>query len=256
MLHPLSSVNTKARIGRNTSIGPYSIVSEYAEIGDNCEIGPFVIIGPDTKIGDRCRISAGVIIGREPQDKNYQGERTSCIIGDDNVIREYATITRASGSGNRTCIGNKNYIMTYVHIAHNVQIGDNVVITSGSQLGGYVEVESDVTIGGLVGIHQYCRVGQLAMVGALSYLNKDFPPFFIGRGNPCRVRGVNREGLRRNDMMGEYEFLKHAYRTIYRSNLNLTQALRVLQSRSNISPVVSTLLDFVRTAKKGIVLKA
>ncbi len=256
MLHPLSSISSKADIGKNTTIGPYSIISERARIGDDCEIGSYVLIGPDVTIGDRCRIADGVIIGKEPQDRNYKGEKSFCIIGDDNIIREFATITRATGPGKATTIGNNNYIMTYVHIAHNVRIGNEVVITSGSQLGGYVEIEDCATIGGLVGIHQFCRVGKLAMVGANSYLNKDFPPFFIGQGNPCRIRGVNLQGLRRNGLLKEYAVLKEVYRVIYRSRFNLSRAIKELKIRYNKNLSVEYLLDFITKSKRGIILRA
>ncbi len=256
MLHPLSVINSKAVIGRHTSVGPYAIISEFAEIGDDCEIGPYVVIGPDVRIGKRCRISTGVVIGKEPQDRSYQGEPSSCIIGDDNTIREYTTITRASGVGARTEIGNANYIMTYVHVAHNAKVGNNVVITSGSQLGGYVEIGDNTTIGGLVGVHQHCRVGRLAMVGALSYINKDFPPFFIGRGNPCRIRGVNSEGLRRLGLSDAYSRLKSVYRTIYRSTLSLSRAIDQLKHEYPDEEDVQYMVRFIKSSKRGLLLKA
>lgn len=176
-------------------------------------------------------------------------------IGDENTIREYTTITRATGINAATVIGNRNYIMTYVHVAHNVKIGSDIVITSGTQLGGNTEVDDFATIGGLVGIHQYCRVGRLAMVGAASYLNKDFPPFFIGRGNPCRVRGVNLAGLRRNNMIKEYEVLKDVYKTIYRSKLNLRQAAGKIAEKYQDNECVNYLLNFIKESRRGINLK-
>ncbi len=254
MHHPSSSISTKAKIGKNTILGPHSIISENVEIGDDCEIGPFVFVGPNVEIGNRCRISTGVIIGGEPQDKSYKGEKSWVVIGNENVIREYTTITRATGKAEKTIIGNRNYIMTYVHVAHNVKIGNDVVITSGAQLGGHVEIQDFVTIGGLVGIHQFCRVGKLAMVGACSYLSKDFPSFFIGRGNPCRIRGVNTSGLKKYNLMVEYAKLKNIYHTIYRSRLNLSQAICDIETRYQGDKNIQDLLTFIKTSKRGIIL--
>jgi UDP-N-acetylglucosamine acyltransferase len=164
-------------------------------------------------------------------DSSYRGEPTSVVIGSDNVFYEYATVHRSSGENTATTIGSGNMVMAYVHIAHNCRIGSGCVITNGAQLAGYVEVDDHANLGGLVGVHQFCRIGSLAMVGACSYVNKDIPPFVLAAGNPCRVRGLNVVGLERAGFdPQEVDFLRQAFRLVYRSGLNLSQALARIEA--------------------------
>ncbi len=242
-------------IHKSVVIGSYTIIEDGVEIGEGTEIGNFVVIKSGTRIGKNNKIFSGVQLGTDPQDYHFKGEYSECIIGDSNIIREYATISRATGKKNQTIIGNNNFIMTYVHIAHNVRIGNNTVIASGSQLGGYVEVDDFATIGGLAGVHQFCRIGKYAMLGAKSYLNKDLPPYFLASGNRARVYGVNNKGLAKyNFAQEELEQIKQLFKLIYKSKLNLQQALTLMEKESN-NQYAEVIIRFIRNSKRGILLR-
>jgi UDP-N-acetylglucosamine acyltransferase len=196
-------------------------------------------------------------------DAKYKGERTEVRVGSNNVFHEYATVHRSTGEGTATVIGNDNRIMAYVHVAHNCRVGSACVITNGVQLAGHVEIEDGATIGGLAGVHQFCRIGTLAMVGACSYVDKDVPPFMLAAGNPCRMRGLNLVGLRRAGLAGSvFAILRRAYRLIYRSGLNLTGALTRIEAELLPSAQagagreqLAILMDFIRASRRGIVLR-
>ena len=246
-----------------TGVHETALVGPRAVLGKNVEIGPFCRFDGDVKVGDGCRFAAGVVVGSAPVDRDYAGEETGVIIGRRNVFHEYTTVHRSTGKGTATQIGHNNYIMAYVHIAHNCRVGDGCTITNGAQLAGHVEIGDKANIGGLVGIHQYCRVGGLAMVGAHSYVNKDIPPFVVAQGFPCRVRGLNKTGLRRAGVPKEaVGVLNEAFRLIYRAGLNLTQALdRIVEELASSiehgagQEQLETLLSFVGSSKRGIELR-
>lgn len=247
-------ISSKAKIDTTVVVGPYSIIEDDVVIGSQTRIGSHVIIRSGTVIGKNNVISAGAQIGVDPQDYHFKGERSHCIIGDNNVIREYATISRATGDGNRTLIGNHNFIMTYVHVAHNNMIGNHVVISSIAQLGGYVQIGDFAYIGGHAGIHQFCRVGKYAMLGAKSYLNKDLPPFLLASGNVAKVCGLNTTGLLRNLFSWEeIEEVKHIMRLVYRSDHNFGQCREILEKRNSCQ--AHEFLEFIKTSKRGILLK-
>ena len=256
MIAGSAKIDKSAKVGKGIQVGLFSIISAKTKIGDNVKIGPYVIIDQYVEIGEGCEIGPGVVIGATPFDYNFKGEVSKVKIGKRNIIREYSTIHRATGKNNVTLIGNDNFIMAYVHIAHNCKIGNNTVITNASQLAGYVEVEDYANIGGMVGIHQYVRVGRLSMVGACYYLSKDLPPYLIGQGNPFQVRGLNKVGLRRHDFTSEQiGVLTNAYRLIYRSSLNLSQALEKIKKELPMTEDLKIFLDFIRKSKRGIELK-
>ena len=197
-------------------------------------------------------------------DTKYEGEDTEVRIGSGNTFFEYTTVHRSSGTGNSTVIGDDNFVMAYVHIAHNCRVGNGCVITNGVQLGGHVELGDCANIGGLTGIHQFCRVGTLAMVGACSYVNKDIPPYMLAAGHPCRVRGLNSVGLRRAGV-GEsvQSLLRRAYRIVYRGGLNLGQALSTIEA--DLLPQsepghgreqLEELVRFIRSSERGIELRS
>ncbi|MDH4211673.1 MAG: acyl-ACP--UDP-N-acetylglucosamine O-acyltransferase [candidate division WOR-3 bacterium] len=247
-------VSGKAEIDASAVIGPYSIIEDDVVIGCRTRIGSHVIIRNGTVIGKNNVISAGAQIGVEPQDYHFKGERSYCVIGDNNVIREYATISRATGEGSKTLIGNNNFIMTYVHVAHNNVIGDGVVVSSIAQLGGHVEIGDHAYIGGHAGIHQFCRVGKYAMLGAKSYLNKDLPPFLLASGNGAKVCGLNTTGLLRNLFSWEeIEEIKNVMRLLYRSERTLAQCKEMLEKRNSCQ--AHEFLKFIEGSKRGILLK-
>ena len=246
-------ISKKAKIAKSTIIGPYSIIEDNVEIGSHTKISSHVIIRRGTRIGEDNIIHAGAQLGVEPQDYHFDDEASQCIIGDNNIIREYVTISRATGTNNKTIIGNNNFIMTYVHIAHNVKIGNNTVIASGTQIGGYVEIGDFVNIGGLAGIHQFCRIGKYAMLGAKSYLNKDLAPYLLARGNRAKLYGLNVAGLRRNKFSWQkIEDIKNSYRIINRA-CNITECLKVLKKQKNFN--IREITKFLEASKRGILFQ-
>lgn len=248
-------ISKRAKIHKSVIIGHYSIIEDGVEIGAHTKIGNYILIKKGTKIGKDNVICSGAQMGVDPQDYHFKGEDSQCIIGDNNIIREYATISRATGENNKTVIGNNNFIMTYVHIAHNVKIGNNTIIASGTQLGGYVEVGDFANIGGLSGVHQFCRIGRHSMLGAKSYLNKDLLPFFLARGNRANIYGVNTKGLRRNSFTWqEIEEIKNIFRIIYNSSYNLRRVIKTLRQKYP-NKFTDEVIDFIETSRRGILLK-
>ncbi len=249
-----SSISRKAAIDTGVAIGPYSVIEDDVVIGSGCRVGSHVVIRNGSVIGRNNILHAGSQIGVDPQDYHFKDEPSRCVIGNNNVIREYATISRATGEGNETIIGDNNYIMTYVHVAHNIRLGNNVVISSIAQLGGYVEVGDHANIGGHAGVHQFCHIGKYAMLGAKSYLNKDLPPYLIASGHRARVCGLNTTGLVRNLFSwAEVEEIKDIMRLLYHSKSNLSECMALLEKKD--TPYAREFLDFIRKSKRGILLK-
>lgn len=251
-----TEVSDQAKIHGSVIIGPYTIIERDVEVGARTSIGSHVIIKNGSLIGEDNKICAGAQIGVDPQDYHFKGEPSRCCIGKNNIIREYSSISRATGRNKATIIGDNNFIMTYVHIAHNTKIGNDSVIASGSQLGGYVEVDDFVNIGGLAGIHQFCKIGKYAMLGAMSYLNKDIPPYFLARGNPAKVYGVNIRGLQRMGFTVEdIAAIKELYHIMYRSSRLMTESLKRLKEQRGSNMFIDEILKFIETSKRGILLK-
>jgi UDP-N-acetylglucosamine acyltransferase len=245
------SISTKAKIDKSVFIGPYAIIEDDVEIGADTTIDRSVVIRKGTRIGKGNAIHAGVQLGVDPQDYHFGGESSQCIIGNYNIIREYATISRATGEREQTVLGDRNFIMTYVHIAHNCEIGNNTVISSGTQIGGYVRIDDYVTIGGLCGVHQCSRIGKYAMLGAASYLNKDLPPFLLARGNRARVYGLNTRGLRRNlYSWHEIEEIKRVYRNISNSPFTIHECIKNLKTEE-CSEHILEIVKFIESSKRG-----
>ncbi|MEO0100520.1 MAG: acyl-ACP--UDP-N-acetylglucosamine O-acyltransferase [candidate division WOR-3 bacterium] len=251
----LAIIDKSVEIEEEVKIFPYAIVEKNSFIGRKTIIYPFAVIGEGTIIGPENKIYQGVIIGMPPLDLKYKGEKSRVVIGRGNVIREYTTIHRATGKGKETKIGDHNFIMAYCHISHNCQIGNHNIITNFAQIAGHCQIFDFVNIGGMAGIHQHVRIGSYAFVGACSYLKKDLLPFMIGEGNPFRVRGVNITGLKRNHFPKEkIALLKKIYRLIFRSRLNLSDALKEIK-KFPPSPEINLLLDFIVQSRRGIELK-
>lgn len=253
-IHPTAIVSPGATIGPNVEIGPYAIIGENVEIGEGCVIGPHVVIEGWTTLGKRNKIYTGAVIGNEPQDLKFKGEKSYLYIGDDNIVREYATISRGThGGSGETRIGNGNLIMSYVHVAHDVQIGNYNVISHGSGIAGHVIIEDRVTIGGIVGVHQFTKIGRMAMVGAHSMITKDVPPYALVSGNPPKIYGVNIVGLRRNGLTPEARMeIQRAYKILYRSGLNVTQAIEEMERQLSGTEEIEHILRFLRNAERGI----
>ncbi|OLP18183.1 acyl-[acyl-carrier-protein]--UDP-N-acetylglucosamine O-acyltransferase [Leptolyngbya sp. 'hensonii'] len=234
LIHPTAVIHPNAELHPTVKVGPYAVIGEKVKVGPDTVIGPHVVLDGCTEIGARNRIFPGAAIGLEPQDLKYDGSLNLVKIGDDNLIREYVTINRATRADEMTVIGNRNLVMAYAHIAHNCTIEDQVIIANSVALAGHIHVESQARIGGLVGVHQFVHIGRLSFVGGMSRIERDVPPFILVEGNPARVRSLNLVGLQRAGLTelaeGQvYAALKKAFRLLYRSDLTFKESLEQLE---------------------------
>lgn len=254
-VHETAIIYPGAKLGKNVEVGPYAIIGPNVEIGDNSKIGPHVVIDGWTKIGTNNTIYAGASIGLDPQDLKYHGEKSYLFIGDNNTIREYVTINRGTeGGGGETRIGNNNLIMAYCHVAHDCQLGNHIIMSNAANLAGHVFVEDQAIIAGLTGIHQFVRIGKMSMIGAHTKVVKDVPPYIMVDGHPARVSGINVVGLRRNGLSPEVRNeIKRAYKILYRTDLNISQAIEKMDQDLETSPEIEHFLSFLRNATRGIV---
>ncbi len=249
-IHPTAVIDSSARLGSDIEIGPYVVIEGDVEVGNSCRIASHAVIKRYSRLGSGNMVHEHAVIGGSPQDLGFSDYATYVTIGNDNVIREGVTIHRATKKDADTRIGNSNFLMAYCHIAHDCVIGDRVIIANNAQLAGHVEVGNRACISGLVGIHQFCRIGTLAMVGHNSKVTQDCLPFVITDGFPARARGLNLVGLKRAEVSsGERMQLKYAYKLILRSGLSLESALEELNG--NTSPYVREFIDFVRETRRG-----
>jgi UDP-N-acetylglucosamine acyltransferase len=249
-IHPTAVVSLRAELASDVRVGPYAVIEDEVVIGDGCEIGAHAVVKRFTTLGERNRVYEHATLGGEPQDTKFKGERSALIIGDDNLIREYATIHRASGEGCVTRVGSRNFLMVGVHIAHNCEVGDDNVFANGVALAGHVSVEDHVFLASNVGAHQFVRFGRYAMVGGKSKIVQDVLPFFTTDGNPSRVRGLNSIGLRRGGFSAEARnALKRAYQLLFRARLPLERTLVVLEEMDDEN--VSHLARFIRDSRRG-----
>jgi len=253
-IHPSAIVDPHARIGANVEIGPYTLVGEHVEIGDDCVIGAHTVITGHTRIGQRNRIYPFVSLGEAPQDKKYAGEPTRLDIGDDNTIREFCTFnTGTVQDAGVTRIGDRNWIMAYVHIAHDCQVGNDTVFANNATLAGHVQVGDFATLGGFVGVHQFCRIGAHAMLGIAAVIRQDVPPYLTIAGNPAAPHGVNSEGLKRRGFSPEsIAAIKRAYKTLYRTGLSLAEARAEIETLAESQPELHAFVDFIAASERGI----
>ena len=252
-IHATAVIDPSAQLGARVSIGAYAVIEADTRIGDDCEIAPFAAVRSGTTLGPRCRVHSGAILGGEPQDLKFQGEPTYLRIGAGNQIREYVTLHRASGEGNATVIGDDNLFMSYSHVGHNSVVGSHILMANSVAISGHCVVEDYVNIGGLAAIHQFVTIGAMAMVGGLSRIVRDVPPYLMVEGNPARPRGVNVRGLvRRGVTEASRDSLRRAYRMLYRSEYNISDAVkRILAGEKDPSPELLRLLDFVTRIDEG-----
>lgn len=230
-IHPTAVIHPKAELHETVRVGPHAVIGEHVRIAAHTVVGANVVIDGWTEIGEGNQIFPGAVLGTEPQDLKYNGAPSQVLIGRGNRIREFVTINRATNEGEATLIGDNNLLMAYAHVAHNCVIENQVVITNAVALAGHIHIESQARIGGMVGIHQFTRVGRLAMVGAMSRVDRDVPPYMLVEGHPARIRGLNLVGLRRaKGMEGSLPLLREAYRLLYRSGLPLEKALQMLRN--------------------------
>jgi len=249
-------IHADARIGDGVEIGAYSIIGADVDINENSWIGPHVKIKGPTRIGRNNKIFQFCSIGEDPQDKKYQGEEESILeIGDGNIIREYCSINRGTAlGGGITRIGDHNWIMAYVHIAHDCMVGDHTVFANHATLAGHVIIDDYTILGGFTGIHQYCRIGSYSLTAISSVVVKDVPPYLIVSGNTASPNGLNREGLIRHGFSQEtVNVLRKAYKTIYREGLKLKDALERLELLAKESTEVENFIHFIQESSRGIV---
>ncbi|MEN3046924.1 MAG: acyl-ACP--UDP-N-acetylglucosamine O-acyltransferase [Candidatus Hydrothermales bacterium] len=253
-IHKTAIIEGNVKIGENVYIGPYSVIEGDVEIGDFTYIDSHVVIKGRVKIGKENKLFKGCCIGYPPQDVKFKGEDTEVIIGSGNIIREYVTIHRATGEGEKTIIGDFNFLMAYSHIAHNSKIGNEVIIVNGAQLGGHVEVEDYVFISSNVLVHQFVRIGKYSIIGGGTHVKKDIVPFALCYGTPdAEIKGINSVGLKRRGIVGErLNNIKRAFKILFFSNLNVTQALERLKAEFEGNEDVSYIIKFIESSKRGI----
>jgi UDP-N-acetylglucosamine acyltransferase len=233
-------------------IGPYCIIEGGTRIGANTVLEANVVIKRGTTVGKRCRLWPGVVLGHDPQDMKFHGEQSFVEIGDDNMLREMVTIHRATGEGEKTVIGNSNLLMAYVHVGHNCTIGSNTMISNSTGISGHVTIQDKVVIGGFAGIHQFVHIGTMGMVGGLSKVVQDVPPFCIADGRPAKIHGLNTRGLRRNGVPGEVRNqVATAFKLLYRSDLNTSQALEKIHAEIPRSETLDYFINFVERVREG-----
>ena len=255
MIDKHAVVDQQAVIGNNVSIGPYSVIGPDVVIGDDSWIGSHVVIKGPTKIGRSNRIYHFSSIGDDPQDEEDSGNQQSTLeIGDENLIREYCSINRGTeNGGGKTVIGNDNWIMAYVHIAHDCLVGNSAVFANNTTLGGHVCVDDYVTLGGFTGVHQFCHIGKHCFTAISSVVVKDIPPFLMVAGNTAKPSGLNREGLKRHGFTTEtIDLLRKAYKIIYRSGLTKNMAIEALEKLELQSEAVRELSYFIENSTRGI----
>ena len=251
-IHPTTVLGKNVQIGKDTVVEAHVIIEDGVNIGAYNRIRAGAYLCSGTEIGDHNDIHMHAVIGHAPQDLAYQNQPTRTVIGNHNQIREFATLHRGTKPGTATVIGDHNYIMAYCHLAHNVTLGHKVIMVNQASLTGYCEVEDGAFLSGMTGFHQFTRIGRLAMVSALSAVNKDIPPYFVCGGRPGVIVGINSVGLRRAGVSAEVrQEIKQAFRLLYRSGLNTAQALEAIK-RDLKSEEVQHLVKFIEASKRGI----
>jgi UDP-N-acetylglucosamine acyltransferase len=255
MIHPSAIVHRSARLAPDVEVGPYSVIGEHVEVGAGSFIGSHVVLDGHTRIGRKNTIWHFVSIGAPPQDKKYKGEPTGVEIGDRNTFREFCTINRGTvQDAGVTRIGNDNWIMAYVHFAHDCQIGNNTIFANLSQIAGHVSVGDWAILGGNTQAHQFVQVGAHSFTGMGTYLAQDLPPYVTAAGNMAKPFGINKEGLKRRGFSPEtIAGLKRAYKTLYRKGLTLEDAVGELKAQAAACPEVQPMLDFIARSKRGII---
>ncbi|MEZ5450740.1 MAG: acyl-ACP--UDP-N-acetylglucosamine O-acyltransferase [Thiolinea sp.] len=255
MIHPTALIDPAAELGEGVEVGPYSIIGAEVQIGPGTRIGPHVVIEGPTRIGADNQIFQFASIGAVPQDKKYAGEPTELVIGDRNVIRECCTFNRGTVQDKgKTVVGNDNWIMAYVHLAHDCIVGNHTIFANNTTLAGHVDIRDYAILGGFTLVHQFCVVGEYAFTGMGSALGKDLPPYTMATGAPAIPRGINTEGLRRNHFSPEaIQRIREAYKLLYRRHLPLQDALEAIESSYGEHDDIRGLLDFCRHSQRGLI---
>ena len=252
--HPTALVHPDARLAEDVVIGPYAVIGEHVVVGARTRIDGHAMVEGRTIIGADCHVFPFCSIGQPPQDLKYGGEPTRLVVGDHNVFREYVTLNLGTASGGGvTTIGDHNFFMAYVHVAHDCHIGHHTVLANAATLAGHISVGDWATVGGLVGVHQFVRIGAHAMVGGCSGLGQDVPPYLIAAGRPATLYGLNAIGLKRRGFNDEQvQALKQAYQTLFRSKLKRREAIKEATAKWGADPEVMAMVRFVEQSERGV----
>jgi len=253
-IHPTAIVDVRAQLGQGVTVGPYTIIDGRVVIGPDSHIGPHVVIRDFTTLGARCRVFQFAVLGEIPQDLKFKGEESQLVLGDDNTVREFATMHRGTaGGGGVTRIGRGNLFMAYTHVAHDCQIGDKVIMSNAATLGGHITVEDHAILGGLAAVHQFCRIGRHAFIGGCSAVHRDVPPYTMAVGNRAKLVGLNLVGLKRAGFVdANLQGLKRAYELLFLSELNLKEAMDRVRQEFSQSSEIQHLLQFLETSELGL----
>jgi UDP-N-acetylglucosamine acyltransferase len=254
-IHPTAIIAADADIAADVEIGAFAIVGEGCTIDSGCVIAPRATLERNVTLGRNVKVGIGTVLGGAPQDLKYAGEETTVEIDDGTVIREYATINRGTAHSFKTTVGTNCLIMSYVHIGHDCRIGNSVILSNVVQLAGHVTIEDKAIISGVSAVHQFARIGRHSFIGGMSRVSKDIPPFLKAVGNPVKLYGLNTIGLQRSGIDEEtIRELKRAYRLLFRSDLNVTQAIERAQTEIESLPEVKELIRFVEASERGVVI--
>ena len=252
-IHPTAIIAPSAQIGERVDIGPYAFVGERCVVGDGCVIAMRATLERNVTLAPGVKIGIGSVLGGDPQDLKYKGEHTTVEIGENTVVREYATINRGTSHSLKTSVGSGSFLMSYVHLAHDCQIGSGVIIGNGTQLAGHVTIDDRAIVSGLVAVHQFARIGRHSFVGGCSRVAKDVPPYLKAVGNPVKLYGLNSVGLQRSGFDDAIvRELKRAYRLVFRAELNVSQAISRARAELQPLPEVSAFLTFIEESERGI----
>ena len=253
-IHPTALVDPAARLADGVTVGPFSIIEGRVVIGADTQIGPHVIIRDFTTIGSRCRIFQFAVLGEVPQDLKFNGEETRLVIGDDNTIREFATMHRGTaGGGGLTSVGRGNLFLAYTHVAHDCHVGNGVIMSNNATLGGHITVEDHANLGGLSAVHQFCRIGRYAFIGGCSAVHRDVPPYAMVVGNRAKIVGLNLVGLKRAGYSdSSLQGLKRAFELLFASDLKQKEALEQITQEFPDHPEIQHLLHFMKTSERGL----
>mgnify|MGYP006278097943 CR=1 FL=1 len=251
--HPTAVVDDAAELHSSCSVGPFAVIGPGVRLGPDVRVGSHALIERDTRLGAGCEIHHGAVVGTDPQDLKYEGEKAALEVGPRTVIREYATLNRGTAASGATRVGADCLIMAYAHVAHDCRLGDHVILSNTVNMGGHVEIGDWAIVGGVTAIHQFARIGRHAFVGGGSRLPQDVVPFTTVAGNPCSAYGINSTGLRRRGFDEErIRALQGAYRTLFRSDLNLGDAVERLASEGPDTEDVRAMIEFVRSSERGV----
>ena len=254
IIHPSAIVSSKAKIGKNVIIGPFVFVDDDVCIGDGTEIMSSAVIKSGARIGKNCKIFQSAIISEIPQDLKFKGEKTTFEIGDRTTIREFCTLNRGTSDSGKSIIGKDCLLMAYSHVAHDCIVGDKTILANGVQLAGHVTVGYHVTVGGMTPVHQFCSIGDHAFIGGGHRVVQDVPPYILATGEPLKFAGINNIGLKRRGFSTEVRMnIKRAYKKIFLSKLNTTEAIQAIQSDIKLTDEVALIIDFINKSSRGLI---